>query len=408
MTAATLVVVTAAVFAWGALSARLERSALTAPIVFLVVGVLLSPAMPSAAPPPAESFRLLTEVTLVWVLFSDAARVGLRELRSDAGIYGRLLGLALPSTVVLGWLVAAAILPGVDAWLALLVGAALAPTDAALGAPVMNDPRVPKRISGILNVESGLNDGIVTPVVLIALAGVAAEGDEATGLSHAALELLLGALAGGLVGTAGGGLLRVARRRAWVDEEFAGPAVLALALLAYAVALACGGNGFVAAFVGGLAFGSAAGRASPRAVFYVEQTGALAGLLVWTLFGAVAVPVVVDTATWQLVLYAVLSVTALRMVPVFVALAGSGLGRRAALFVGWFGPRGLASVVFALLAVEDLGHRADPAVAVIVLTVLLSVVVHGATAAPFAARFGPGLLPASVTPSAGGDAGAGS
>src|SRR6185437_12511803 len=163
---------------------------------------------------------------LVWVLFSDAARVGLRELRSDAGIYGRLLGLALPSTVVLGWLVAAAILPGIDAWLALLVGAALAPTDAALGAPVMNDPRVPKRISGILNVESGLNDGIVTPVVLIALAGVAAEGDEATGLSHAALELLLGALAGGLVGTAGGGLLRVARRRGWVDEEFAGPAVL--------------------------------------------------------------------------------------------------------------------------------------------------------------------------------------
>jgi NhaP-type Na+/H+ or K+/H+ antiporter len=400
MTATTLVVVTAAVFAWGALSARLERSDLTAPIVFVAVGVLLAATTSIEGQPRAETFRVLTEVTLVWVLFSDAARVGLRDLRSDAGIYGRLLGLALPVTVVLGWLLAAAVLPGVDPWLGLLVGAALAPTDAALGAAVMNDPRVPARIRGVLNVESGLNDGIVTPVVLIALAGVAAEGDEVAGLGHAAVQLLLGALAGALVGAAGGALLRVARRKEWVDEEFAGPAVLALALLAYAVALVVGGNGFVAAFVGGITFGSAAGRGAPRAVFYVEQTGALAALLVWTLFGVVAVPVIVHATGWQQVLYAVLSVTALRMVPVALVLVGSGLGRRAALFIGWFGPRGLASVVFALLAVEDLGHRADPAVAAIVLTVLLSVLVHGATAAPFARRFGPRLLPTSAEPRA--------
>jgi sodium/hydrogen antiporter len=130
-------------------------------------------------------------------------------------------------------------------------------------------------------------------------------------------------------------------------------------------------------------------------VFYVEQTGALAALLVWTLFGAVAVPVIVRAAAWPLVVYAVLSITALRMAPVALVLVGSGLGRRVALFIGWFGPRGLASVVFALLAVEELGHRADPAVAAIVLTVLLSVLAHGATAVPFAARFGPRLLPAS-------------
>jgi NhaP-type Na+/H+ or K+/H+ antiporter len=400
MPAATLVVVTAAVFVWGAVSARLERADLTAPIVFVGVGVLLAVTVPLEGQPRAETLRVLTEVTLVWVLFSDAARVRLPELRSDAGIYVRLLGVALPMTVVLGWLLAAAILPGMDPWLALLVGAALAPTDAALGTAVLGDTRVPARIRSILNVESGLNDGIVTPVVLIALAGAASQGDEAAGLGHAVVQLLLGALAGAVVGTAGGALLRVARRRGWVDEEFAGPAVLALALLAYAVALVADGNGFVAAFVAGLAFGSAAGRGGPRAVFYVEQTGALAALLVWTLFGAVAVPVVVHTAGWRLVLYAVLSVTALRMMPVALVLLGSGLGRRAALFIGWFGPRGLASVVFGLLAVEDLGHRADPAVAAIVLTVLLSVLAHGVTAAPFAARFGERLTPPSAPASA--------
>src|SRR5205807_8007040 len=139
-------------------------------------------------PPRAETLRLLTEATLVWVLFSDAARVGLRDLRSDAGVYGRLLGVALPMTVALGTFLAAAVLPGVDVWLALLVGAALAPTDAALSAAVLGDPHVPARVRGILNVESGLNDGIVTPLVLIALAGVASEGHEATGLGHAAVQ----------------------------------------------------------------------------------------------------------------------------------------------------------------------------------------------------------------------------
>ncbi|HVN10987.1 MAG TPA: cation:proton antiporter [Kineosporiaceae bacterium] len=408
MTTLVVVVVAAAVFGWGALSARLERADLTAPIVFVAVGVLIAVTMPLEGRPEPAVLRLLTEVTLVWVLFSDAAKVGLRELRADAGTYARLLGVGLPLTVVLGWLAALAILPGVDGWLALLVGAALAPTDAALGAAVINDRRVPARIRGILNVESGLNDGIVTPVVLIALAGVASEGDEAHGLSRAAVELLVGVAAGSVVGGAGGGLISMARRRGWVDEEFAGPAVLALALLAYAGAVLVHGNGFVAAFVAGIAFGALAGRGGPRTVFYVEQSAGLASLLVWTLFGAVAVPLVVHVGGWRLALYALLSVTVVRMLPVALVLVGSGLGARAALFIGWFGPRGLASVVFGLLAVEDLGGRADPAVAAIATTVLLSVVVHGVTAGPLAARFAAGYRPggsaAVATPSRTGDA----
>ena len=397
--AATFAVVAFTVFVWGAVSARLQRADLTAPIVFVAVGVLLAAVAPLDPETEAETVKLLTEVTLVWVLFSDAARVGVRDLRADAGVFGRLLALALPLTVVLGWLLAWGTFDSFDLWLALLVGAALAPTDAALGAAVITNPAVPSRIRHLLNVESGLNDGIVTPVVMVALAGAASAEGHGGGAGGALLELLLGVLVGVLVGGAGGWLLRIARGRGWADEAFAGPAVLALALLAYAASLAGNGNGFVAAFAGGIAFGHWAGRAGPKEVFYVEQTAGLASLLVWLLFGLVAVPLILETLGWQLLVYAVLSLTAVRMVPVALMLLGSGLKRRAALFMGWFGPRGLASVVFALLAVEELGASADDAVAVIATTVLLSVFAHGITAGPLAAKYGASLETPETAPS---------
>ena len=375
-------------FAWGVLSGRLERSELTAPIVFVVGGLVLHATVSVAPDVEAETVKLLSEVTLVWVLFSDASRVDLRRLRADAGIYARLLALGLPLTVLLGWLTAAVVLPDLDVWLALLVGAALAPTDAALGAAVMDNPAVPSRTREIVNVESGLNDGIVTPVVLLALAGAAAAaGGHSGGAPHALLQLLTGAAVGLAIGAAGGSVLLRSVRRSWVDEKFADPAVLALAVLAYAGASAVGGNGFVSAFVAGAAFGSSAGRTERREVRYVEVTAGLASLLVWLLFGAVVVPLVTDSIDWTVVLYALLSLTVLRMAPVALALVGSGLGWRTAVFIGWFGPRGLASVVFAMLAVEELGAPAKSAVTAITVTVLLSVLAHGVTAGPLSARY---------------------
>jgi sodium/hydrogen antiporter len=273
-----------------------------------------------------------------------------------------------------------------------LVGAALAPTDAALGAGVMVNPAVPARIRRLLNIESGLNDGIATPVVLVAIAGAAtAEHAASVGPGAAAVELVLGVVVGVVVGGAGGFVVNVARRRGWAEGDFAGSAVLALAICAYACALALHGNGFIAAFVGGLAYGATGGERGERLVPYVEETGALVSLLVWLAFGAIAVVPALESLTWQTVLYAVLSLTVIRMVPVALALAGRRLGRAAVAFVGWFGPRGLASVVFALLALEDLGHSAEPAVTVIVFTILLSVVAHGLTADPLARRYGPRL-----------------
>jgi sodium/hydrogen antiporter len=257
-----LAIVAALVFGWGTLSARLERLDVTAPITFVLAGLLLThgPLAFLSVTPSKELIKELAELTLALVLFSDASRVGLHELRVDADLYLRLLGGALPLTIGLGTLLALA-LAGPNIWLALLVGAALAPTDAALGAGMMSNPVVPARIRRLINVESGLNDGIATPFVSVALAGAATGGQVAGhGPAAAAAELAVGILVGVAAGSAGGLLVNTARRRGWAAEGFAGSAVLGLAVCAYASALAVHGNGFIAAFVGGLAFGTTGGR----------------------------------------------------------------------------------------------------------------------------------------------------
>ena len=390
MSVTAVVLVAATIFAWGLISARLERADLTAPIVFVAVGAILAALGLIDISSAPENFKPLVEVTLVWVLFSDAARVRVPDIRNDLGCYVRLLGVGLPLTVAFGWVLAFWLVPGLDMWLALLVGAALAPTDAALGVPVVTNRLVPSRVRRLITVESGLNDGIATPLVVLAIAGAASvEGHaEAPGLGEALVELALGVVVGVAVGFVGGGLLRWARRRGWSAEEFVGIAVLALALGTYAGAVAVGGNGFVAAFCGGLAFGAAAGRRGPAEVVFLEQASGLVSLLVWIVFGVIAVPIVLNGVDLTTVLYAVLSLTLVRMLPVALVLVGAGLDRKTVLFIGWFGPRGLASLVFALLAVEELGPRADPAVVAIAITVFLSVLAHGLSAAPLAARYG--------------------
>jgi NhaP-type Na+/H+ or K+/H+ antiporter len=266
MNVSALVIVAATLFGWGLVSKRLARADLTAPIVFIIVGAVLACAGLIEGPEEPAGLTPLVEITLVWVLFSDAARLPMRELRQDVGRYLRLLAVGLPLTVLLGWALAAWFWPGLGLWLALFVGAALAPTDAALGIPVVTNPVVPSRIRQLITVESGLNDGIATPVVMVAIAGAAAaaglEGHEGAG--HAVVQLALGVLVGSAIGAAGGWLLRLARRHDLAAEDFTGIAVLALGLLAYAAALALDGNGFVAAFCGGLAFGARAGRRAPE------------------------------------------------------------------------------------------------------------------------------------------------
>jgi NhaP-type Na+/H+ or K+/H+ antiporter len=395
---AAFVVAALVVFGWGACSGRLERADLTAPIVFTAVGAALAGFGLVHASSAPEQLKPLVEITLVLVLFSDAARVRVHDLRGDLGVVLRLLAVGLPLTLLAGWGLVVWLLPGLGLWLALLVGAALAPTDAALGVTVVTNPAVPSRIRRVITVESGLNDGIATPVVVLAIAG-AIGAEHGGGAGGALVELAIGVAVGVAIGFAGGWLMRWARVRAWAAEGFVGVAVLALGLLAYATALTVSGNGFVAAFCGGMAFGAAAGRGGPAELLFLEQASGGVSLLVWLAFGAIGVPIMVDRLDWTLVVYAVLSLTVVRMIPVALALIGSGLDRSTVLFVGWFGPRGLASLVFALLALEEIGSVADEAVAIIAATVFLSVLAHGLTAAPLATRYGRGATARDPDPS---------
>src|ERR1700722_12806328 len=208
MSASDLAIVAALIFAWGAVSARLERFDVTAPIVFVMAGLVLThgPLGALGFAPSHEAVKVLAEITLVLVLFSDASRVGLRDLRAELGLCLRLLGIGLPLTIGLGVLLALALFGGINIWLALLTGAALAPTDAALGAGVMLNRAVPARIRRLINLESGLNDGIATPFVLVAVAGAGtAVHEPVTGPGRAVAELALGLAVGGAVGGAGGG-----------------------------------------------------------------------------------------------------------------------------------------------------------------------------------------------------------
>jgi sodium/hydrogen antiporter len=387
-----LAVVAGCFVLWGLVSSRLERRDVSAPIAFVVLGLLVAhePLSLLHLSTGSTSIRSITEVTLALVLFTDASRVHLGALRADAKIPLRLLLVGLPLTIGLGTAVAMVIFGGINPWVAAVIGAAVAPTDAALGASIMEDRRVPGRIRRVLNVESGLNDGIATPFVNVFIVG--AVGAEVVHAGHtvggAAAELGIGVLAGGGLGLTGGGALHWARRRGWAAGSFEPIAVLALALFAYALTIELGGNGFVGAFIAGLAFGSTASDDEAKSTVFATDIGELLSLLVWFLFGAVMLVPALRDATWRDGLYAALALTRVRMLPVAVSLWRSGLSRATVAFIGWFGPRGLASVVFGLLTFDALsksdGELALPAIS---LTVLLSVVAHGISASPLASRY---------------------
>ena len=402
----TGVAVIAVVFvAYALLAARLDRAWISAPIVFVAAGLLLGPSVLGLVDPHGERETLLhlTELTLAILLFADAATVRLSRLREDAALPGRLLGIGLPLTIALGTLLAVPIL-GVPWAVAALIATILAPTDAALGLAVVTDRAVPVRIRRALNVESGLNDGIATPFVSLFLTIVATEEAVRTGswVVGAAIELGLAVVAALVVGGLGGLAFATARARSWTTPASEELAVLALAVLSYVGAVAVGGNGFVAAFAGGLVFaftssvrdaklGDPIGAETREAIEFTETVGVFASFVVWVIFGALFVgPVLTRTPALEAVIYAVASLTVIRMLPVAIALLGMRLRRDTIAFIGWFGPRGLASVVFSLIALDELARTAvaPKLLEVATLTILGSVVLHGVTARPLAAVYG--------------------
>lgn len=400
MTETAFAALTLLVIGWAVTSRLLSRLDVTGALVFVVAGfVLANPGWgPIALDVDSPSVHRLAELTLAMLLFADASRVNLGLLRHDVGVPVRLLGIGLPLSIGLGTVLAFWIFDESSWALALFVGAALAPTDAALSAQVVNDERIPGRVRGVLNVESGLNDGIATPVVVFSLAVVATQlGVDPHGDApevRALLELATGLVVGAAIGAATAALVAAGTAGQWIAPGGRRLATLAAALASFTVALVLDGNGFIAAFVAGAAFGAVLPRRLGRAekeevVVLPELLGELAGLAVWFLFGAALLPVALEHVSWATLVYATLSLTVVRMLPVALASLGSDLDLSTVLFVGWFGPRGLASVVFALLAVEELGETpvVGAAIAVVALTVALSVVLHGATARPFGALY---------------------
>ncbi len=382
------------VLAFAASARGLSRVYVSAPIAFVLAGGVISAV--NGLPPVSatEPLKAVAEITLALILFHDAAQVRPRQIGAERGLVTRLLLIGLPLSIVAGFLGARALFPEMPVMVALLLAAALAPTDAGLGAATVLNPVVPVRIRRVLNVESGLNDGLATPIVLFTIAAVAGEEGlrPVTSAAEALLELSLGTVVGIGVGALGGLLLGWSRRRDLSSRHTRTIGVLVLPILAFSLAEVIGGNTFVAAFVAGTAFAGAARWADDEesALDLTEMLSEPLGFAVWLVFGLAALPLMWSTVGWREVVFAVLALTAFRMLPVAAALLGTGLRGRTVAFVGWFGPRGLASVVFGLIAVETLEVDDDlrRAVAAIALTVVFSVLAHGLTADVLAARYG--------------------
>ena len=391
------------VVAYALVASRLDRWWITAPMVFVAAGVILGPGGLDVLPLSLtnETVLTITELTLALLLFSDAFTVRLRDVEGDAGLPQRLLFVGLPLTVIAGALLAYLIFPEVGWAAAALIATILAPTDAALGLAVVTNKAVPVRIRRALNVESGLNDGMATPLVTLFIAVVAAEeglGDTAWGL-EALKQIGLAIVAAVVVGYIGGKLFAFATERGWTSQVSEQIAILALALLAYQGAVTIGGNGFIAAFAGGILFGAATKQRLAEPVQFTETLGLAGSFLVWSLFGALFVGELLtgDLAARPIV-YAILSLTVIRMVPVAIALLGTHLRPATVAFMGWFGPRGLASVVFTLLALEEIERGGAMLLATVTWTILLSVVLHGISASPLAARYGASIAKAGKIP----------
>ncbi|EKF74474.1 sodium/hydrogen exchanger [Alcanivorax hongdengensis A-11-3] len=374
------------VFAYGLLSRRLEGSLLTAPMLFTLAGMLvaalLTPTL--AMESGGHLFLTVSELTLVLLLFSDACHTNLREFRRDGMLSARLLSVGMLLTILLGAVLAWLLFPSLGLWYAAIVATILAPTDAGLGQVIVSSDRVPEKVRETLNVEAGLNDGLSVPLLLffIVMTGVHGVSSQGVLLQYVIEQLGYGALVGLVIGGGGGLLLDASRRRGWLSEDGEQMAVLSLPVMALLLAEAVAASMFIAAFVAGLAL---QWRYRPR-----SREGRFHGLLgewlsysVFFLFGLLVVGAMASLR-WEYLLYGLLSLTLIRIVPVMMALLGSGLSARQRLFMGWFGPRGLASIVLGLVFLEQhgSGERVSLIGQLVVATVLLSIFLHGLTASP--------------------------
>lgn len=369
-------------FLYGLVSGRLERTMVTAPMLFTCAGMLAYLVLhTNRIAVDSGSFLVMAEMGLVLLLFTDASRIDLKLLRGIKELPVRLLSVGTLLTILLGAVAAKLLFPEFSVWEAGILSAILAPTDAGLGQIIVNSPLVPMRVRQALNVEAGLNDGLSVPFLLFFLAMAPAVANEASFLRFMGEQLGLGIVLGALIGYSGGWLLHAAKRSGWMSESFLQLAVVALPAFCYLLSEYVHASMFIAAFVAGLFVQVPFRDAAKHGVQFTEEWGQILNLSVFFLFGLI---VSRDSGQFGIVhlMYALLSLTLVRMLPVALCLAGCGLDRKTVLFMGWFGPRGLASIVLGLVYLEqaqDMPGEFDTRI-VVTVTVLLSIFAHGLSA----------------------------
>lgn len=392
-----LAVIAAFLLIYSLIAGRFESKLVNGPLLFLLTGWLLGPGGLELLSLSIDSagIKLLAELTLVIVLFNDAANTNWQVLLANRQLPIRLLLIGLPLTLLCGALFGHWIFPDLPLLEMAILSTILAPTDAALGKAVVSNPAVPAPVREGLNQESGLNDGICVPVLLLLLALIAPTEQHA-GTVTLAITLMLeeigiGLLVAFVLTSLTIRLLKISYLNGWQLPLWRQLTMPGLALLCFALAQTLGGSGFIAAFVGGLFIGHRLGEHKHAYMDSCEGYGDLLSVVIWMVFGATLMPILPELLHWQYWLYAIASLTLLRMVPVWLSLIGTGLKPELKLFIGWFGPRGLASIVFAVMVLQNepslIGQR--PIIATVLCTIILSVILHGLTANPWVERFKP-------------------
>ena len=381
------------ILGYGLFSKLLGKYNISGPMVFTGVGMILSPLVLGGKPinVNAEAVQIIAEITLIIVLFSDAAALNLNQLKAHWRLPTRLLFVALPITIVITTLTGLWFFPDESVLYVLLLALILAPTDAALGKIVVSDTRIPSTVRNTINVESGLNDGIVFPVLLTVLAMIASNSDTAQSgwMAYIAQQIFVGAVAGAFVGWSGATLMMHALKKGWMEHQYSNLAPIALAIFSFYFAEHFGGNGYIAAFFSGLFLGNTSEVLREHVESFAESEGEFLIMISFLIFGLVFIPATINYWDLKALLFALLSLTVLRMLPVVLSFGFFKIDLSTRLFFGWFGPRGIASILYILVAVGELegikGHEEIFAVAS--LTVLLSIILHGLSAQPLAVLY---------------------
>jgi NhaP-type Na+/H+ or K+/H+ antiporter len=389
-----IVILAVFIFFYSTVAGAIERTWISGAIIFTAFGLLIGPVGLDliSFKADAETIRTLAELTLALVLFTDAAGADLAVLKKTEALPTRLLLIGLPLTILLGFGVAILFFPKLSLLEVAMLATMLAPTDAALGKAVVTNETVPAALRQGLNVESGLNDGICVPILFVFLAlatgNSGEEGPWQLALMLVIKEIGIGLAVGLLLTLVAGWLLKFAWRRHWLTETWIQIPIVALALICFATAQLLGGSGFIAAFSGGLLFGALAKDHRKYFLRAAEGTGDTMALITWVIFGSAVVGHAIGHFNWVMLLYAILSLTLIRMLPVFFVLAGLKVSTEEKLFMGWFGPRGLASIVFAIIVVNANIPNSGPIATTVVCTIILSIIAHGVSANPWARGLG--------------------